>query len=105
MLCQMHQVLGERPLPQLAPEQQAALAASRRERRLDEIVGLPAQPPEAPTGSYVELDQCLLTADPKQHSLESNPQLWQRMGLCRGLPVWRSGQWQVPDCRNVLRLR
>ncbi len=54
------QVLGERPVPQITPEQQAALAASRRERRLDEILGLPAQPPAAPTGSALATTSCLL---------------------------------------------
>ena len=43
-------VLGETPLPQLRPEQRAILAATRREERLDELLGLPTRPPAAPSG-------------------------------------------------------
>lgn len=66
----MHQVLGERPLPQITPEQQAALSALRRERRLDEILGLPAQPPAAPRGSErSRTTSCLLSPDLVNFSL------------------------------------
>lgn len=43
-------MLGERPAPRLTPEQQAVLAASRREKRLYELVGRPSPPPAAPKG-------------------------------------------------------
>ena len=44
-------VLGENPPPQLRPEQRAILAATRREQRLDELLGLPVRPPAAPSGA------------------------------------------------------
>lgn len=47
------QVMGEQPAPKLTREQRAVLAASRRERRLDQLLGPPLQPPPAPKGVYI----------------------------------------------------
>lgn len=43
----------EQEKPKLSPQQQAILAATKREQQLDRMVGLPAQPPPAPQGLYI----------------------------------------------------
>lgn len=58
LLACMLQVMGERPAPKLTREQQAVLAASRRERRLDQLLGPPLQPPPAPKGKQTSPQCC-----------------------------------------------